>query len=381
MSNQLDLECRQLVKSFGKFTAVDNVSLEIPKGSFFSILGPSGCGKTTLLRMLAGFIEPSAGDIVIKGQSMLGVPPNKRPVNMVFQHLALFPMMNVAENIAYGLKRRKLPQAEIDKKVADVLERVSLPDAGPKDVTQLSGGQRQRIAIARSLVLEPAVLLLDEPLGALDLKLREHMKVELKQLQHEVGTTFVYITHDQSEALVMSDNVAVMNEGRFEQVGSPQDLYYNPQTAFVAGFVGDSNRWSGRVDSLDNGKALVSLDDGGAIAGISGNDRVLNVGDRVELFVRPEAITIERDSSAQTGTHIEDGQNTLSGIVENLLFDGANSRAQVRDQQTGHQVTVSLPQTGAFSDLKSGEQIRLSWGVDKARAYVSQAGVGKEQAA
>ncbi|KKJ76172.1 spermidine/putrescine ABC transporter ATP-binding protein [Kiloniella litopenaei] len=381
MSNQLDLECRQLVKSFGKFTAVDNVSLEIPKGSFFSILGPSGCGKTTLLRMLAGFIEPTAGDIVIKEQSMLGVPPNKRPVNMVFQHLALFPMMNVAENIAYGLKRRKLPQAEIDKKVADVLERVSLPDAGPKDVTQLSGGQRQRIAIARSLVLEPAVLLLDEPLGALDLKLREHMKVELKQLQHEVGTTFVYITHDQSEALVMSDNVAVMNEGRFEQVGSPQDLYYNPQTAFVAGFVGDTNRWSGRVDSLDGGQALVLLDDGGVIAGISGNDRTLNVGDRVELFVRPEAITIERDSSAQTGAHLEDGQNTLSGIVENLLFDGANSRAQVRDQQTGHQVTVSLPQTGAFSDLKSGEQLRLSWGVDKARAYISQAGVGKEQAA
>ncbi len=381
MSNQLDLECRQLVKSFGKFTAVDNVSLEIPKGSFFSILGPSGCGKTTLLRMLAGFIEPTAGDIVIKEKSMLGVPPNKRPVNMVFQHLALFPMMNVAENIAYGLKRRKLPQAEIDRKVADVLERVSLPDAGSKDVTQLSGGQRQRIAIARSLVLEPAVLLLDEPLGALDLKLREHMKVELKQLQHEVGTTFVYITHDQSEALVMSDNVAVMNEGRFEQVGSPQDLYYNPKTAFVAGFVGDTNRWSGRIDSLDSRQALVSLDDGGVIAGISGNDRVLNVGDRVELFVRPEAITIERDNSAQTGAHIEGGQNTLSGIVENLLFDGANSRAQVRDQQTGHQVTVSLPQTGAFSDLKSGEQLRLSWGVDKARAYVSQAGVGKEQAA
>ncbi|WP_085905140.1 ABC transporter ATP-binding protein [Kiloniella majae] len=386
MSNQLDLECRQLVKSFGKFTAVDNVSLEIPKGSFFSILGPSGCGKTTLLRMLAGFIEPTAGDIVIKEQSMLGVPPNKRPVNMVFQHLALFPMMNVAENIAYGLKRRKLPQAEIDKKVADVLERVSLPDAGPKDVTQLSGGQRQRIAIARSLVLEPAVLLLDEPLGALDLKLREHMKVELKQLQHEVGTTFVYITHDQSEALVMSDNVAVMNEGRFEQVGSPQDLYYNPKTAFVAGFVGDSNRWSGRVDKVDNGEALVVLDDGGVIAGITGNEKVLATGDRVELFVRPEAITIERDSSAQTGAHIEDGQNTLSGIVENLLFDGANSRAQVRDQQTGHQVTVSLPQTGAFSDLKSGEQLRLSWGIDKARAYVSQtgtpqAGLGEEQAA
>lgn len=381
MSNQLDLECRQLVKSFGKFTAVDNVSLEIPKGSFFSILGPSGCGKTTLLRMLAGFIEPTAGDIVIKGNSMLGVPPNKRPVNMVFQHLALFPMMNVDENIGYGLRRRKIPQPEIDKRVADVLERVSLPDAGSKNVDQLSGGQRQRVAIARSLILEPAVLLLDEPLGALDLKLREHMKVELKQLQHEVGTTFVYITHDQSEALVMSDNVAVMNEGRFEQVGSPQDLYYNPQTAFVAGFVGDSNRWSGKIESVDGDQAMVALDEGGVIAAVSGTNSSMGLGDQVELFVRPEAITIERSTSSQDGAHIEDGKNTLTGVVENLLFDGANSRAQVRDQKTGHQVTVSLPQTGAFSDLVSGENLRLSWSVDKARSYVSSAAAKQEKAA
>ncbi len=381
MSDQLDLECRLLVKSFGKFTAVDNVSLEIPKGSFFSILGPSGCGKTTLLRMLAGFIEPSAGDIVIKGNSMLGVPPNKRPVNMVFQHLALFPMMNVAENIGYGLRRRKMPQAEINKRVADVLERVSLPDAGQKNVDQLSGGQRQRVAIARSLILEPAVLLLDEPLGALDLKLREHMKVELKQLQHEVGTTFVYITHDQSEALVMSDNVAVMNEGRFEQVGSPQDLYYNPQTAFVAGFVGDTNRWSGRIESVNGDQAMVTLDDGGVIAAQSGTNSAMGIGDQVELFVRPEAITIERSAASQNGAHIEDGRNTLSGVVENLLFDGANSRAQVRDQTTGHQVTVSLPQTGAFSDLQSGESLRLSWSVEKARSYVASTTAKKDQAA
>ncbi|MCZ4279218.1 ABC transporter ATP-binding protein [Kiloniella laminariae] len=369
MSTQLDLECRQVVKSFGKFTAVDNVSLEIPQGSFFSILGPSGCGKTTLLRMLAGFIEPTTGDIRIKDKSMLGVPPNKRPANMVFQHLALFPMMNVAENIAYGLKRRKMGQAEIDRKVADVLERVSLPDAGAKRIEQLSGGQRQRIAIARSLVLEPALLLLDEPLGALDLKLREHMKVELKQLQHEVGTTFVYITHDQSEALVMSDNVAVMNEGRFEQVGTPQDLYYNPSTAFVAGFVGDANRWEGRIEALDGAQAMVALDEGGVIATSFAPGTSFAVGENVDLFVRPEAIVIERSKAAQEKARLSGGKNTLSGVVQNLLFDGANSRALVRDQATGHEVMVSLPQTGAFSDLKPGEALVLSWDVEKTRAF------------
>ncbi|WP_020592514.1 ABC transporter ATP-binding protein [Kiloniella laminariae] len=369
MSTQLDLECRQVVKSFGKFTAVDNVSLEIPQGSFFSILGPSGCGKTTLLRMLAGFIEPTTGDIRIKDKSMLGVPPNKRPANMVFQHLALFPMMNVAENIAYGLKRRKIGQAEIDRKVADVLERVSLPDAGEKRIEQLSGGQRQRIAIARSLVLEPALLLLDEPLGALDLKLREHMKVELKQLQHEVGTTFVYITHDQSEALVMSDNVAVMNEGRFEQVGTPQDLYYNPSTAFVAGFVGDANRWEGRIESLEGGQAMVALEEGGVIATSFAPGTSFSAGETVDLFVRPEAIVIERSKAAQEKARLSGGKNTLSGVVQNLLFDGANSRALVRDQATGHEVMVSLPQTGAFSDLKSGEALVLSWDVEKTRAF------------
>ena len=208
-----DLDIRAVSKRYGAFVAVDGLGFSVRRGSFFSILGPSGCGKTTLLRMIAGFVEPDAGDIVIKGASMQGVPPNKRPVNMVFQHLALFPMMSVGENIAYGLQRRGMKTATAKDRVRDMLRRVGLPGSEDKRIDQLSGGQKQRVAIARSLVLEPALLLLDEPLGALDLKLREHMKLELKQLQAEVGTTFVYITHDQSEALVMSDQVAVMNHG------------------------------------------------------------------------------------------------------------------------------------------------------------------------
>ncbi len=372
MSQPLDLECRDLVKTFDSFIAVDNVSLQVQQGSFFSILGPSGCGKTTLLRMLAGFLEPTSGSLDIKGKSMLGVPPNKRPVNMVFQHLALFPMMSVAENVAYGLKRRKMATSEIEHRVKDVLERVSLPDAGSKSVDQLSGGQRQRVAIARSLVLEPTLLLLDEPLGALDLKLREHMKVELKQLQAQIGTTFVYITHDQSEALVMSDHVAVMNHGKFEQVGTPQDLYYHPHTSFVAGFVGDTNRWSGRIQSVSGDQAMVALDEGGEIAVRKASDTPFNAGEDVDLFVRPEAISIERSDGDSNITHFEDGQNNFVGRVTNLFFDGANSRVEVIDEQSGHKVLVTLPQTGAFSDLASGEMVQLTWKIEKSRAYPKQ---------
>ena len=241
---QIDLAVIEVTKTFDDFVAVDSVSFEVADGSFFSILGPSGCGKTTLLRMIAGLTEPSAGTIEIRGKSMHGIPPNKRPVNLIFQHLALFPMMNVGENVAFGLHRRGEDKATIKNKVNTILERVDLTGFADKKVDQLSGGQMQRVAIARCLVLEPAVLLLDEPLGALDLKLREQMKVELKKLQAKVGTTFVYITHDQSEALVMSDHVAVMNRGVFEQVDTPQNLYNSPDTPFVARFVGDNNAWS-----------------------------------------------------------------------------------------------------------------------------------------
>ncbi len=285
---QIDLETRRVAKRYAALVAVDALDIAVRRGSFFSILGPSGCGKTTLLRMIAGFLEPDSGEVLIGGRSMAGVLPNRRPVNMVFQHLALFPMMTVGQNVGYGLARRGIARKEIDQRVGAMLERVNLPGSQHKRIDQLSGGQKQRVAIARSLVLEPTLLLLDEPLGALDLKLREHMKIELKQLQAAFGTTFVYITHDQSEALVLSDHVAVMHQGRFEQVGTPQALYYEPQTPFVAGFVGASNRLAGRASQVSGDLVEVTTGQGlrlfarrrGAVAGRRGSHGLRAAGGR-----------------------------------------------------------------------------------------------------
>jgi len=364
-SNQLsfDLECRNISKAFGDFVAVDDVSFKIPQGSFFSILGPSGCGKTTLLRMLAGFQHPDSGDIFIKNKSVLNTPPNKRPVNMVFQHLALFPTMTVAENIAYGLKRRGMSKREQQPLIQDVLERIDLPDSGSKRIDQLSGGQKQRIAIARCLVLKPDVLLLDEPLGALDLKLREQMKIELKHLQQVFGTTFVYITHDQSEALVMSDQVAIMNNGRFEQVGTPQALYYQPATPFVASFVGDSNRWHGKVSSKRGDIISLTTEHGLELRGLSASDQHLDENDSVTAYIRPEAISIVPDtanlSTISSIDHADD-INQCQGSIVNVLFDGARSQILV-DTSSGEPMHVSLPQTGHHTSLSKGDTVTLQW--------------------
>jgi spermidine/putrescine transport system ATP-binding protein len=360
MSASPALEVVDVVKEFAGRRAVDGVSFAVAAGSFFSILGPSGCGKTTLLRMIAGFGAPDSGDILIRGKSILGTPPNRRPVNMVFQHLALFPMMTVGENIAYGLRRRGVGKAEIERKVAAMLDRVGLPDVASRRIDQLSGGQKQRIAIARCLVLEPEVLVLDEPLGALDLKLREHMKVELKQLQAAIGTTFVYITHDQSEALVMSDHVAVMNNGRFEQVGTPQELYYRPATAFVAGFVGEANRWRGRVDALDGNKALFVTDRGWKLVADAAYG--LSPGTPAELFVRPEAIAISR------GAVNEGADNRFVGRVKSILFNGANSVAIV-DLGNAATVTAALPQSGTLAALAVGTEVECAWLAAQSRCF------------
>ena len=364
-SQNLDLECRNLVRNFGDFVAVDNVSFGVPEGEFFSILGPSGCGKTTIMRMMAGFQKPTSGDILIKGKSVVNVPPNRRPVNMVFQHLALFPMMTVAENIAYGLKRKGLGKSEITDKVNSVLDRMDLPTSGGKSINQLSGGQKQRIAIARCLVLEPAALLLDEPLGALDLKLREHMKIELKKMQEQFGTTFVYITHDQSEALVMSDHVAVMNEGKFEQIGTPQDLYYHPDTSFVAGFVGDTNQWTGRVESVDKTGVRLTSEMGVPLLATPAGNTTIKKGDQVNIFVRPESVIIATDNK-----RISEMDNSITGDVVSILFNGANSRALIRDRQTGGELDVVLPQTGEFSHLKQGAEMHVGWGIAQAKAFI-----------
>ena len=350
-----DLQCTDLVRQFDDFTAVDQVSFAIKKGSFFSILGPSGCGKTTLLRMLAGFDDPTSGDIFIKGKSMIGVPPNKRPVNMVFQHLALFPNMNVSENIAYGLHRQGINKVEIKHKVEEVLARVNLSGSGQKKISQLSGGQKQRIAIARCLVLNPDVLLLDEPLGALDLKLREHMKVELKKLQQEFDTTFVYITHDQSEALVMSDQVAVMNHGQFQQVGDPQQLYFQPDNAFVAGFVGDSNKWSATIIDILSDSLQVKTTTGLILYAQKPDDKTFIIGSEVEVFVRPEAIHISQVSAPKAD------QNQLTATVNNILFDGANSQLLVEEQTSREEIKVKLPQTAEFIHLKKGDNLQISF--------------------
>lgn len=353
-----DLDCIDLVRRFGDQAAVDRVSLNVPAGSFFSILGPSGCGKTTLLRLLAGFDRPDSGDIRIRGARMNQVPPNRRPVNMVFQHLALFPTMTVADNIGYGLKRRKVPAPERRRRIASVLEQVGLPGLGDRQPQQLSGGQRQRVALARCLVLEPTLLLLDEPLGALDLKLREQMKVELKHLQKAFGTTFVYITHDQSEALVMSDRVAVMRDGRFDQVATPETLYHQPATPFVAGFVGDNNRLDGELLGVTDGLARVRLAGGAEVSGRC-VDPNLAVGQPVALYVRPETLLV--------GAELPSTFSRVHARHSTTLFDGANSRIETRLGESS--LYARLPQDGSVGALAPESDIQLGWDPQRATVF------------
>ena len=351
----IDLAVENVSKSFGDFQAVEAVSFEVPQGHFFSILGPSGCGKTTLLRMIAGFTAPSAGRIVIRGEDQQGIAPNRRPVNLIFQHLALFPMMTVGQNVAFGLQRRGEKRRGTQSRVARMLERVGLPGFEDKKIDQLSGGQKQRVAIARCLVLEPTVLLLDEPLGALDLKLREQMKVELKKLQAQVGTTFVYITHDQSEALVMSDRVAVMNRGRFEQVDTPANLYHQPRTAFVAGFVGESNRWSGRARRSGGALLEVATDDGPCFRCRAAGE--MAEGAAVALFIRPEAVLIQPDPGLAD-------LNRFTVAVKALLFDGANSRLLAQPPGSAAEMLIALPQNRQYDHIRPGDRIEVGWSPD-----------------
>ncbi|GEM79242.1 ABC transporter ATP-binding protein [Vibrio superstes] len=315
------LQCHQLGKQFAEFTAVHPLDLNIRTGEFFSILGPSGCGKTTLLRMLAGFESPTHGRITLNSHDVTDTPPNKRPLNMVFQHLALFPNMSVADNIAFGLKQRGEQAGHIKRKVQDILQRVDLKGSETKQTHQLSGGQKQRVALARSLVLEPKVLLLDEPLGALDLKLREQMKIELKHLQKSFGTTFIYITHDQSEALMMSDRIAVMNAGHFEQMGTPSELYMRPSTPFVAEFVGENNRIISQVADITPSTLTVVTQQNTTLSlPRSCCQTPLTTGQTIQLYLRPEALSMSDDSKKG---------DPLSGQLKELLFDGATSGAIV----------------------------------------------------
>ena len=303
------VELDHVTVRFGQFTAVDDATLDIKSGEFFSFLGPSGCGKTTILRTVSGFLDPSAGKVRIGGQDMAGIGPNKRPTALIFQNLALFPLMTVAENITYGLRVRGLGKAARRKKADELLHLIALPDQGQKLVSELSGGQKQRVAIARALAVQPQVLLLDEPLSALDLKLRQHMRNELRAIQQQVGITFIYITHDQGEALTMSDRIAVMSDGVIEQVADGRTVYDDPGTSFVASFVGENNPFAGKVVKTDKEGAVVET----AFGPLRGrNLRGVKPGDRAILFVRPESLRL-----GKTGK-----DTTLTSEVKSVAFEG-----------------------------------------------------------
>ncbi|WP_372397986.1 ABC transporter ATP-binding protein [Azospirillum sp. HJ39] len=341
-----DVQLDHVTMRFGDTVAVRDVSLTIRAGEFFSFLGPSGCGKTTILRMVSGFMEPTSGAVRIGGADMRGIGPNKRPTALIFQNLALFPLMTVADNIGFGLEVRGVPSADRKRRVAELLELVALPDAANKRVTDLSGGQRQRIAIARALAVEPAVLLLDEPLSALDLKLRQHMRAELRELQKRTGVTFIYITHDQGEALTMSDRIGVMSRGVLEQVGDGKTIYDHPETAFVASFVGESNRFAGPVAEAAEGWAVVDTEFG-RLRGR--NPRGLAAGDRATLFVRPERLAPERPGAGGN-------DNSLIARVSHSDFEGAFVNAFLDGG-----LTVQMPHLGQEPAFVPGETVTLGF--------------------
>jgi spermidine/putrescine transport system ATP-binding protein len=341
---------REVTKRFGDLTAVDRLSLEVGQGEFFTLLGPSGCGKTTTLRMTAGFEEPTDGSVLIEGADVVGLPPHKRPTNTVFQSYALFPHLTVKENVAFGLKRQKVEKAEIERRVNEELERVGLVAEANRRPAQLSGGQQQRVALARALVNLPKVLLLDEPLGALDLKLRKGLQVQLKRIQREVGITFIYVTHDQEEALTMSDRIAVMNHGRLEQVAGPDEVYDRPTTTFVAGFIGVSNLMPGVVKK-GGAKGEVLLDSGVSVTtDVNGFDR----GERCHAVVRPEKLTLGSGGR---------GDPSIDGLVESSLYLGTATQLIVR-LPDDVRMTVLVPNVDEAETQKlpgGGSNVKLSW--------------------
>jgi len=336
-----DVRLDNVVKRFNGTVAVDGISVEIPRGSFFALLGPSGCGKTTTLRMIGGFEEPTSGRILLGDQDVVGLPPYKRDVNTVFQSYALFPHMTVEGNLAFGLERRGLAKSEVKARVGEMLELVGLAGFGRRKPRQLSGGQQQRVALGRALVNHPRVLLLDEPLGALDLKLRKQMQLELKRIQNEIGITFVHVTHDQEEAMTMADTIAVMNSGRIEQLGHPQELYEQPGTAYVAGFLGISNLLPGMVEGSD----AIRLEDGTVVrAKVNGQAGAVAAG------VRPEKITIG------TGG----GANELAGTISETAYIGVATQVVVKTAAgTVHVFAQNIDAGGRVP--APGSNVMLSW--------------------
>jgi spermidine/putrescine transport system ATP-binding protein len=386
------VELSDVSKAFGEVIAVEELSLAIRDGEFFSLLGPSGCGKTTTLRMIAGFEAPSLGDIFIRGQSMVGIPAHRRPVNTVFQSYALFPHMTVHKNIAFGLEMKKVPNEEINRRVSETLELVQLKGMGERKPRQLSGGQQQRVALARALVNRPDVLLLDEPLGALDLKLRKAMQLELKQIQTEVGITFIYVTHDQEEALTMSDRIAVMDLGLVQQIGPPKDIYEHPANRFVADFIGETNFLTGNVTQIET---FVQVEvDSVPLLGVSNGHEVIP-GQSVTLAIRPEKINLyPHGEIAATNAELDPGELAelfgselpsgtinlkrylaaeganvvLNGSIVEAIYIGTDMRYQVAitDNVT---ISVRMQNFGSRYDESyvAGDKVYVHWAIENAQ--------------
>ncbi|HEX9045189.1 MAG TPA: ABC transporter ATP-binding protein [Candidatus Limnocylindrales bacterium] len=356
-----DIEVRLVgvTKRFGDVVAVDAIDLEVHDGEFFSLLGPSGCGKTTTLRMIGGFEEPTSGLIELDGKDVTWLPPYRRNVNTVFQSYALFPHLTIFENVAFGLRRRNVGNAEIKRRVSEMLDLVELPGFEGRRPSQISGGQAQRVALARALINRPAVLLLDEPLGALDLKLRKQMQLELKRIQQEVGITFIYVTHDQEEAMTMSDRIAVMSRGHYEQLGDPESLYERPATRFVAGFLGVSNLLPVTSDGVADGHAVLRRPDGTALRAPRAS--AAGRGDRISIGVRPEKIRIHERTAEPPAS-----ANTLDGVIRTAAYLGVSTQYVV-ELLDGQAVTVyeQNVERATHAELWSkGEEVRLSWSPD-----------------
>ncbi len=343
-----------LVKAFAEVRAVDGIDLEMPAGEFFSMLGPSGCGKTTTLRMIAGFEQPTSGQILLDGNDMAYTPPHKRNVNTVFQSYALFPHLTVFDNVAFGLRRQKAGKPEVKQRVVEALELVQLTGFEKRKPAQLSGGQQQRVALARALVLKPAVLLLDEPLGALDAKLRKALQIELKALQQQVGITFIYVTHDQEEALTMSDRIAVMSNGKVEQVAEPQEVYEEPSTTFVADFLGVSNLMTATAHGESNGRCRVTVGDFELLAG---RGDVATTGE-TKIVIRPERVHIE--------PHESTGENRVPGMVERVVYLGNANQIIIR-LANGDAVQALVQNTGDELAYKQGDPVRVHLPADALR--------------
>jgi spermidine/putrescine transport system ATP-binding protein len=370
---EVDVRLERVTKDFGETVAVDDVSLDIAVGEFFSLLGPSGCGKTTTLRMIGGFEEPTRGTIYLRGRDVTDLPPHKRDVNTVFQSYALFPHLNVFENVAFGLRRRKVSGEEIETRVRDALKLVDLEGFDKRKPGQMSGGQQQRVALARALVNEPQVLLLDEPLGALDLKLRKQMQLELKRIQQEVGITFIYVTHDQEEAMTMSDRLAVMRNGRIEQTGPPEEVYEHPQTQFVAAFLGASNLLEGELKEQRNGTSSVLLQ-GGDVVHVPSDRAPFQPGVSVLVGVRPEKITIAPENGSPPGS----GWNSVSGLLRMSTYIGVGHQYEV-EGPGGHGMTVWAQNLGTSPAPTPGERVRLSWQWEHTFAVLPQEGFSIEE--